>query len=214
MSRANEADQGQPSTRRPGTFTDQHGRVWSAPVEKSTGYPVGAIKPRGWRAPWIPPQGPEVFVFSKDNPTVFTINYEFLLSQRVKDLEEKLAERQSAAVVRGWDPSDPEKQEALDKITGPMEGLNRPEIIAACIQGDKWILGLTEVVNPKVAQYLPKKQSRVQKIMSQMPDFSVPDEDAAERYMDLEEEHDAEGVGSQRQAVVPMKPKRKPKEAA
>lgn len=220
MSRQNEADQGQPSMRRPAIVYDQHkipghplfsdGRPWGCTVEKNSGLPVGMIKPRGWRAPWIPPQGPEVYQFDKNNPSRFTINYTFLLDQRVKDLEEKVAERQAKAVARGWNPTDPERQEAIDQLCGKLEDMNRPEIIAACIQGDRWILGATDVVNPKVQQYLPKKKTRVEQLLSKMPDFSVPDEDTAERYMDLQEQHDPENTPKGR---VPVKPTKQPKPA-
>jgi hypothetical protein len=208
MARGNEADQGQPGTRRPGTLYDQHNRPWSASIDKKSGYPVGVIQPKGWRAPWLPPQGPEIFRFNKDEPTRFTLNYEWLLEQRLQDLKQYDEERQKAALVRGWDPTDPEKQEALDALVGARDKFQSPEVIAACMQGNAWILGLSPVVDKRLEKFIPKKVDRKAALLSKFADYStIPDEETAERLMDLEEEHDPEVVGGQRQRTVPVAPK-------
>lgn len=208
MARA-EQDQGQPGTRRNWIGYDQHGRKWQGSAEKSTGYPVGLIQPMGWRAPWKPPQGPNYFVFSREEPSRFRINYEGMLEERLKDQKEHEDERQRAAVVRGWAPDDPEKQDALDKIVGRRDAMQRPEIIVACIQGDKWILGLTDKVNEKVAKFLPKKVDRKTALLSKFPDFTVQDEEELEERLDLEEQFDADAVGGKKQPVS-RKPKKIP----
>lgn len=225
MSRRNDADQGQPSLRRPAIVYDQHaipghplfaqGRPWGCTVEKNTGYPVGAIKPRGWRAPWLPPQGPEIFVFDKDNPTRFTINYEHLLAERAKDAEDAEKARIDAAVARGWNPSDPEKQEALDQLTGRRGDMQRPEVIVACMKGDLWILGASDRVNPKVEKFLPKKTTRISKLLDRY-DFSIDETepepaslaDDLEARMDLQEQHDPDDTPRGR---VPVKPSKTPR---
>ena len=190
MSRRNEGDQGQPSTRRPGFVTDQHGRKWSASIDKKSGFPVGKIQPHGWRAPWLPPQGTRSFIFTTDNPAVFRINYEWLLEERMQAAKDLDDDRTRKALVRGWDPTDPEKQDALDAIAGRRDGLQHPEVIVACMQGDPWTLGLTDVVNPKVAKFIPQKVDRRQALLSKFPDFTADPQ--LEEHMDLEEAHDPE----------------------
>lgn len=208
MSRAKEADQGQAGTRRNGTVYDQHDRPWHAAIDKKTGYPVGVIQPKGWRAPWLPPQGPDMFKFDKDEPSRFVLNYEWLLEQRLQDGKQYDADRQKAALVRGWNPLDPEKQEALDQLVGPRDKLQPPEVIVACMQGDRWILGLTDKVNPKLGRFIPKKVDRKTALLSKFEDFTVPDEEEAEKYMDLQEAHDPDATPRGR---VPVKSTKKPR---
>lgn len=200
-----EVDQGQPGTRRNWIGYDQHNRKWHGSAEKNSGYPAGVIQPMGWSAPWLPPQGTDTFKFSKDDPSRFTINYEFLLDERLKAVKELDDDRQQKAVDRGWDPDDPEKQEPLDRLCGKRDAINRPEVIVACMQGDKWILGLTERVNEKVAKYLPKKVDRKAALLSKFPDFTVQDEDELEERLDIEEQFDPDAVGGKK---VPRKPKK------
>lgn len=213
MSSRAEQDQGQPSTRRPWVGFDQHGRKWGGSAEKNSGYPCGVIHPAGWSAPWLAPQGTSTYIFSKDNPSSFRINYEGLLEERLKDQAEHQKDRQRAAMVRGWDPMDPEKQEALDNLTQANTLVNRPEVIVACMQGDKWILGLTDKVNEKVQAFLPKKVDRKTALLKGFPDFTVQDEAEMEERLDLEEQFDAEATGGKKQKL-PTKPKAKREAAA
>lgn len=197
MSRQEE--QGQPATRRPGTVYDQHDRPWACSIDKKSGFPVGVIAPKGWTAPWIPPQSTEVFKFDPENPTRFRINYDFLLEERMVALKEWETLRADKALARSWNPQDEEHQEALDQMVGPRSKLNAPEIVVACMQGDKWILGQTTTVNEKVAKYLPKKVDRRSALLSKFPDFTAQDEDDLEKRLDIEDEAD------------PLPPARKPK---
>jgi hypothetical protein len=209
---SNAGGMGQEATRRPGTFTDQHGRKWSGMVDKRSGFPVSLIHPKGWQAPWMPPKGPEVFVFDRNDPTRFRINYEWLLQQRANSAAEYDAERNKAAVTRGWTPDDPEKQEALDMIVGRRESLQRPEIIKACMDGNPYALGLTKAVDPRVTPFLEQKKDRIAAIKSKLPDFSVQADsdslaDDLEARMDLEEAVDPKATPKH----VPIKTTKKPK---
>ena len=200
----------QSSTRRPGTVYDQHNRPWGCNIDKKSGYPVSLIYPKGWQAPWKPPMSPETVVFDTDNPTRFRINYEWLLEERVKAADEYEKTRTKAALVRGWDPADPEKQEALDLIVGGRDGLQRPEVIVACMQGDPWILGLTPVVNPKVEPFVEKLERGSKSLLKRFPDFRVEAEspslaDDLEARMDLQEEHDKDETPRGRVAIKPSK---------
>lgn len=214
MSRVNEADQGQPSTRRNGTVYDQHGRAWSCSIDKKSGFPVGKIQPKGWRAPWLPPQGTNTYRFTLDDPTRFTINYEWLLEERLQAVKDYEDSRQKAALVRGWDPTDPEKQDALDALVGRRDGLQHPEVVVACMQGDPWILGQTTVVNPKVERFIPKRVDRRQMLLSKFPDFraDAPEgsiKDDLDTLLDIEESVDPEATGGKR-----VKPRGRPKKPA
>ena len=209
---SNGSGMGQESTRRPGTFTDQHGRKWAGMVDKRSGFPVGLIHPKGWRAPWVPPKGPEVFVFDRNDPTRFRINYEWILQQRAAAAAEYDAERTKAAVTRGWDPIDPEKQDALDMIVGRRDSLQRPEIIKACMDGNPYALGLTDVVDKRVTPFIEKKKDRIAAIKSKLPDFSVQAEseslaDDLEARMDIEETVDPSATPKGRVPVRPKPPK-------
>lgn len=201
---ARDADQGQPSLRRPATFTDQHGRKWHGQVEKSTGYPVGQIHPLGWHAPFIPPQGTDTFKYSADDPTKFTINYEFLLDERHRAIEQLDKDRELAAVNRGWAPDDPEKQEALDKICGRRDAVKRPEIIVACLKNDAYMLGFSNTPS-RWAAFLPKAVDRKSALVSK---YDLGGE--ADALLDVEEEVDPDAVGGK---VVPPKPTKTPKRA-
>jgi hypothetical protein len=217
------ADQGQPSTRRPGIVYDQHkipghpvfseGRPWRCEVDNRSGLPLGPFQPLGWRAPWIPPQGAQVFKCHEDNPTRITINYAHILDEDEKAQKETEDSRKAAAAARGWDHTDPEKQDLLDKVSQPRGKTRPPELSVACMQGDLWILGATDRENPKVAKFLPKKLLGTGAILSKYPDLTAPpSEEEAERYMDLEEAFDPDATPKGR---VPVKPKaRKPKDVA
>lgn len=218
MSRQNEADQGQPATRYPGTIYDQHafpghpvfsrGRPWSCEIDKKSGLPVGVIQPKGWRAPWRPPQDNKVFVFVRGEMPNFRLNYEYLLEQRMADVDEYTKERQRAALVRGWSPDDPEKQEALDAIVGRRESLQFAEVVKACMDGNPWILGATDVVDPRVAKYVKPKRRPIDELKSRLPDFSAVEEaqslaENEEALLDIEEQFDPEASGGKK---VPPKP--------
>lgn len=183
-----------------GTVYDQHDRPWGGYIDNKSGYPVGVLQPKGWSAPWLPPHGTNTFIFDKDTPNRFRINYESLLQERLEAVKEWETLRSDKAVARGWNPEDPEKQEQLDKMVGGRAGIQPPEIIAACMQGDAWILGLSDVVNPKVQKYLPKKLDRRETLLKGMPDFTVVDEAEHERLLDIEDEVDP--------LPAPKKPKR------
>lgn len=209
---SNGSGMGQEATRRPGTFTDQHGRKWTGFVDKKSGFPVGQISAAGWHAPWMPPKGPEVFVFDKNDPMRFRINYEWLLQQRATAAAEYDAERTKAAVTRGWTPDDVEKQDALDMIVGRRDTLQRPEIIKACMDGNPYALGLTKVVDARVTPFLEQKKDKIAAIKAKLPDFSVEAEsdslaDDLEARMDIEEAFDKDATPKH----VPLKTNKKPK---
>lgn len=191
-------DNDQTATRRPGTLTDQHGRKWSASIDNKTGYPVGVIQPRGWRAPWMPPMASFKFE-DRDDPRTFRIDYEGMLDSRSQSHQDYTTQLQQAAIARGWDPTDPEKRSVLEKLVGPPP--EPIEVIVAAMQGNSYILGLTDKVDPRVAPFVPRKQTRAQKVLANLPDFrDVPDEELDD-LLDLEEAHDPDAIGGKKQKV-------------
>lgn len=205
MSRRDTADQGQPSTRRPGTLTDQHGRKWRASIDKKSGFPVGVIQPLGWLAPWMPPQG--FFRFTEEEPTRMEIDYEAILNQRLQDHEQWAAGFRQAALVRGWDPDDKAKAMNITEIVGKKPQPVEP--VVAAMQGNRWILGLTQKVDPRLEPFTRQAERRVSRVLQEM-DFSDDDDTADqtdeefEDRMDLQEAVDPEATPRGR---VPIKPK-------
>lgn len=214
----NDSGYGQDSTRRPGKLTDQHGRKWSASIDKKSGFPVGVIQPNGWRAPWHPNQGH--FLFSEDNPTTFTIDYPTLIDQRLKAHEEWAAQYRQAALVRGWDPEDKAKAANVTELVGTKPLPIEP--IVACVQGNKWMLGLTDKVDPRLVPFVRKRSDRISRAIeamdfSEVEDFSPEEEpigasgiledqepdygDELDKLLDLEEDADPVGIGGKRVAV-------------
>ena len=146
---------------RPGTCYDQHHRPYAANFCKRSGFPVGLISPKGWRAPWMPDQ--TFFVFREDEPTRFEINYRALLEQRLADHEQWASEFRQSALLRGWNPDDPEKQANIMEIIGQKPLPIEP--IVAAMQGNAWILGQSATVDPRLEPFL--------NLFLRPPDFRV-----------------------------------------
>lgn len=207
MARAKSNDMGQPSTRRPGRWTDQHGRKWHASVDIRSGGAVGPIQPLGWRAPWMPDQ--TFFRFSDEEHTQMTIDYQQMLDERLAAHESWSTEFRSAALKRGWSPDDEEKRNSLIELVGPMPHPVEP--ILAAMQGNKWILGLTQVVDKRLEPFIPKKVTRTEKALADV-DYSFDPEsdslkDNLEELMDIEESVDPDATPRGRVPVKPRKPK-------
>lgn len=186
--------------KRYGKVYDQHDRAWGGYIDNKSGMPVGVLQPVGWHAPWLPPQGTNTFIFDRDQPNRFRINYEALFEERMAALKEWETLRMDKAVARGWNPEDPEKQEQLDKMVGPRSGVKAPEVIAACMQNEPWILGLSSVVNKKVEQYLEKKLDRRATLLKGMPDFTAVEDEVMDDLLALEEQHDPQATGGKKVA--------------
>jgi hypothetical protein len=228
MALNNGLDNDQASTRRPATLYDQHvstkypkGRPWHADVDKKSGFPVGLVRPKGWRAPWLPEQ--TFFKYDADEPNRFAIDYDAILNERIQALTEYQQEYDSKAVSKGWDPSDETKRDNIEKVVG-----KRPlpiEPVLAAKQGNAFILGLTEKVDPRLEPFVRKETTR-DRILKALPDFSdepfgasgiledqevETEDEELNRLLDLEEDVDAEAVGGKR---VPVKSNKKPSKAA
>jgi hypothetical protein len=212
------ADEGQPSTRRPGTVYDQHkipgvfpeGRPWFTYIDNRSGLPLGPFQPLGWSAPWEPPQGAAVFLCDENNPSRITINYDHIIDADEAAMKEVEDSRKQAAAARGWDPTDPEKQDLLDKVASPLGKTRPPQIAYAAKMGDLWILGATNTVNQKLFALLPKKTKTEEARRNKYADVLVGESlaDDLEARMDLQEQFDKNETPRGR---VPVKSAKQPK---
>lgn len=217
MALQNGLDQDQANTRRPGTFYDDHtsqrfpkGRPWFSNIDKRSGAPVGLMRPKGWSAPWLP--DPTSFKYSEDEPNRFTIDYESILNERLSDHAAYQTMKEAAAVARGWDPTLPEKQAVLEALVGKPPLPVEP--IAAAMQGNSWMLGLTDRVDPRLEPFV-RKETRRQKMLKSLPDFSdslsaietqaaeveaepTDWDDELDKLLDVEEQVDPQATGGKK----------------
>ena len=164
----------QADLRRPAIYQDQHGRKWSATVEKRSGYPVGMLQcmqrtPSGQMPPWLPDQ--RYFVFSSENQTHLTIDYPALLRERTQAQADYLKECASVATARDWPV--PAKGEKVDhRILAIVGKAPYPvEPVAAAMQGNRWILGLTDTVDPRLEPFVAVP-TETEQLLADLPDFS------------------------------------------
>lgn len=191
----------QSSTRRPGTVTDQHGRKWSASIDNKSGYPVGVIRPKDWKAPWVPSQ--TYFKFTdRENPSQFKIDYDAILAERLEAHETWAAQYRKAALARGWNPEDTDKQNSVTELVGTKPLPIEP--VVACVQGNKWMLGLSDKVDPRLVEFVRVRTDKVSRVVGSL-DFSDPDDDFEDALDELEEIHDPEAVGGKKVKVKSAK---------
>jgi hypothetical protein len=164
----NQSGYGQDATRRQGVLYDNHDRKYSASIDKKSGFPVGVIQPDGWTAPWYASQ--TFFKFEdEDSPNRFRIDYQTMLDERIKAHEAYAFEYRKAALDRGWDPEDQSKAAAIIQVVGPKPLPIEP--IVAAMQGNRWILGFTKVVDKRLQPFVRQRTDRVTKAIAGM-DFS------------------------------------------
>lgn len=168
---------------RPAKMTDHHGRRFAATLDKSNMTPVGqGPRPDGWRAPWMP--GQEWFRYHEDeeNPLRFRIDYQGMLAERVRAHEQYRAEWEAFAVSNGWDPAD---ESVAGRIIAKVGKKPLPvELIVAAMQGNKYILGLTDVVDSRVVPFLNQRprytrQAKLAAVVASM-DFADHDDEESE----------------------------------
>ncbi|HUR55045.1 MAG TPA: hypothetical protein VMZ71_13010 [Gemmataceae bacterium] len=170
---------------------DQHDRLYGVTIDTRTGTPIGmGPKPLGWKAPWMLSQ--EWARYDRDDPMRFTWDYEGALNDRIAAHELYDQQYEDFCTKRGWDPTDESKKGQVTSVIGV-----RPqpiELIVAAMQGNKYILGQTTVVDERVVPFLkmrPKYQRQAKKEarLASLPDFSDPP-DGVDEYGDLEEQVD------------------------
>jgi hypothetical protein len=105
-----------------------------------------------------------------------------------------------AAIAREWDV--PEQGEHYPFKLTQIVGLapNPIEPIAAAMQGNSWILGLSDTVDPRLAKFVTQPTSE-EALLADLPDFS-----------DLDESEQIEDGGYE--LVIPEAPRRKHRKAS
>jgi hypothetical protein len=146
----------QASTRRPIVLYDQHGREWTAQVGVKTGMPTGSITPN-FRAPWYPDQ--QFLKVNPDNSSELFIDYKSMLlrrSARMKDYHKGAIEW-----ARDRKIAAPETLgEYTDQIKRGYGAPPKPiEPIAAAMQGNRYILGLTTRVDARLERFVVKPRN-------------------------------------------------------
>ena len=147
----------QASKRRYQLYKDQHGRMWGASVEKSTGDPCSLPERQGWTAP-LNVEPKYMKMDSANNSLV--IDYE----RWIRDTDEAHARwhqvlREAATVLYGQGgvsaAIENPQPELLDRI-GPQPG-QRKEPLEAAMLGNRWILGFTDAKPAWATEFFPDK---------------------------------------------------------
>lgn len=142
--------------RRNVTLTDQHGRKWHCNEDRRTGAAVGPYEPKGWSAPWYLPQGGEYPYYQRpeDEPHRLELDYDACLAQLRQahaDWEKRV--RDVGIELHGQAFTEDKPTLAVLQRVG-----HKPlplEPILAMKQGNKYALGLTHTVDPRLAAFLP-----------------------------------------------------------
>lgn len=134
------------------TTFDQFGRQYTVPVEKSTGMPCGIIMP-DFQAPWIPDYHPDYWIINPENPSQLYLNLDALIKDRIRAMREYHEGAVFIAEKKGWEI--PKLGEYSDDIISICRKPPRAyQLAVALLQGNPWILGETDVPDPRLVMYL------------------------------------------------------------
>lgn len=171
----------QADQRRTQNMTDQHGRPWSAEVEKASGMPTALVQ-RLFDVPQaelVPPQ--KYLLFNAADATRVTIDYPQWIRDQDARMEEWEADRiRMSAVMPGviYDPNKPPPP-ALLVLLGPRPMSSLP--IRAMQQGNAWALGFSKEKPPEARNFFPDPVVAVDESVFSGPVFSQPMAPAAEQ---------------------------------
>lgn len=141
--------------RRPLHLTDQHGRSWWTNRDTRTDEPVGGIHTDGWVAPWYPPQE---YLRREPGTTALVIDYARWKADQIAAHQEyqerllNLSQQHHQPVNRMADGTPVYSPMVLHIAGQPPLPL---EPIVAMEQGNRFALGLTDTVDPRLARFLP-----------------------------------------------------------
>jgi hypothetical protein len=161
---------------------DNHGREWGVNAETSRGQmsAVGPFEPIGWSAPWTPPSQ-----YMQLDPRAHlqrvNIDYVTLIADRKQaEKEYKKRARLVGQKLHGqrFDAKAPPTQQMIEEIGFPPHPW---QLASAAQKGDRYILGLTEKVNPAVAKYLPRPDEEGADISDDELDLGEDDEVETEK---------------------------------
>lgn len=185
----------QPETRLYRTFRDPHDRIWGSAVDKRTGHSVGPWEPQ-FEAPWYPEAK-----YIKHNPSddrLILIDYDRNISDLKEaqdaydDLRLKVAMNQYGSAFPSklgkTHEEDPPELKAL--VGQPPFPSAFPE---AAKEGNKWVLGLTNVVPAWAYVYLHAQEAPKRKYLDA--------DEEVEKAVDLDEQFDPDAKGGKREPV-------------
>lgn len=156
--------------RRTVILTDQHGRKWFCNEDIRTGAAVGPYEPKGWSAPWYLPQGGEFPYYKRqeETPNLMDLDYDGYLAQLRQahgEWEKRIRDVGIELHGQAFDENKPTLA-VLQRVGQKPQPI---EPIVAMKQGNKYALGLTDVVDIRLAAFLPPKPR------GDDLDFSEPD---------------------------------------
>lgn len=186
----------QAAGRRGTDLTDDWGRVWTAVIDKKSGDPIGSVTPKGWSAPWRP--DPAYMRPDPDRPHRLVIDLHRALDDALEAHESYRAEWEKTAAARNLDPLDERNRPVLLQVVGPAPKPWQP--IKAALDGNRYILGFTTTVDPRLVPYLVTKRERV--VASRQGLESFADDAGLDARLDLEEAVDPEYVGGGKRVPV------------
>lgn len=193
---AREADQAKAREYR--YFRDQHGRRYGAPVEIRTGDPCGPWEPQ-FVAPLTPNPDFMRIVKDEDQRRSIFVDYDGWIAEVQTRLTNWQREVRKAMIARHRENYHPTMRIDADvydlPTTGPepsigarwVPGTVKPLVAAKA--GNKWVLGLSEVDDPRVSKFL------LADVAAEDEDFAADYDAEFEKSMAIEEEVDPEAVG-------------------
>lgn len=185
----------QAKKRRGQRLVDQHGRPWFAVIELKTGDPVGQIEPQ-FQAPLVPPQVYLRKSRDENRPNDLVIQYEAWIDENLTRREELNARAREISRKMFGTAYDPTKSFAPDVLEALGEYPEPVEPIIAAYQGNSYVLGLTTVVDERVAQFFLAKEKPTRAKLLDRYDFR--DEPGTLDPEALEEELDPHATGGTR----------------
>lgn len=196
-----EADQAK--ARKYAFFRDQHGRRYGAPIEISTGDPCGPLEPQ-FVAPLVPSPDFMRLVANEDGRSSIFIDYDGWIGEVRNRVGSWQREVRKAMIARHRENYHPDMKIDADvydlPTTGPEPSISAKwnggtvQPLVAAKAGNKWVLGLTEVDDPRVSKYLAPE------IKLEEDDYASDyDPTTFEKTLDIEEQADAEGLGGKTQ---------------
>lgn len=156
--------------REPREWVDQHGRLWDGQIEKKSGDFCGLPpQPKGWSAPfpeWQPPADVlrcgRNYILVEDGvrrrlaTEEMFIDYEPWKQRAIvamNEWRELLFDLGAKMSGDAWDPEHPTPQVLARVGPKPMP----VEAILAMEQGNRYALGLTDVVDERLRPYFPRR---------------------------------------------------------
>ena len=166
---------GQPSTklqRRTNAFTqastrhivhsfDQHGRQWSWEGDNKSGMPTSILSPL-FSAPFIPDN--QFILVNPDNTSECYVDYPAMYRERAERLREH--HRQAVAYAVKHKQPVPAMGQYSDEITETVGAAPEAlELVAAAAQENPWVLGFSDVPDPRLVPFLKQASTAIAEIM-------------------------------------------------